>query len=158
MRTHSKWFSAFISLMVFGTAAVAVAQPGWNRRRLNQNELLRVQHFTAPYQGFYCVRTVHTDGRITAWREVPGRGHQGTVRGRLSLPGLAALQGSLAVLPAGPPPPPTTPDGHTRMRLMFQSPGGVQVREYSGVVPLPVLAVVGMVDGALTGAPPGCEL
>jgi hypothetical protein len=138
------------------TASFAVAQPGWSSARLRQNEIVRFQYFTAPYDGSYCVRTVDQTGRIRGWRQVDRR-RVDIVSGQLTVPGLMSLQAGLAVIPPGPPPPPETPDGYTRMRFLFRSPAGVGRREYAGPIPEPVRAVVNIVEGAL-GTNGGCRL
>ena len=138
-------------------AAVGFAQPeGWARAGLRENQLLRFQHFTAPYEGWYCVRVVQDDGRIRGWRQ-EGGGRTHVVRGQLSIVGLGELTAGLALIPPGPPPPPQTAPGDTRMRLIFRTPAGVQRREYAGRIPGPVRAVVNLVEAAI-GADSACRL
>lgn len=148
-----------VGLVALGVASAsfAVAQPGWSGARLRQDEILRIQHFTAPYDGWYCVRVVDDGGRIRGWRQVDRR-RTHVVSGQLSVPGLMSLQAGLAVIPPGPPPPPETPDGHTRMRILFRTPAGLARREYAGPIPAPVRAVVNMVETALGANAGGCSI
>ena len=154
---------AIVSAALFGlalaVASLAVAQPaGWSRGGLGRGDLMRFQHFTAPYEGWYCVRVVGEDGGIRGWRQYDGSGRRNIVSGQLSVPGLMSLQAGLAVIPPAPPPPPSTPDGHTRMRRVFRTPAGVTRREYAGPIPAPVRAVVNIVESALGADSGGCRL
>jgi hypothetical protein len=162
--TKSKWagrgralVGAALVVMGLVSASFAVAQPGWSSARLQQGEIFRFQHFTAPYDGSYCVRTVDESGRIRGWRQVDRR-RVDIVSGQMSVPGLLSLQAGLAVIPPGPPPPPDTPDGYTRMRILFRTPAGVTRREFAGPIPEPVRAVVNMVESALGTNAGGCSL
>lgn len=145
-----------LTLLGLLCATFAVAQPGWSRGGLRQGELLRLQHFTAPYEGWYCVRVVDETGRIQGWRQMDRR-RIDLVSGQMTVPGLMSLQAGLAVIPPGPPPPPETPDGHTRMRIVFRTPAGVARREYAGAIPAPVRAVVNMIESALGANAGGCS-
>jgi len=140
------------------TAGLAFAQPprAWGRSGLRGDQILRVQYFTAPYDGWYCVRTVDETGSIRGWRQYDDR-RTHRVSGSLGVPGLMSLQAGLAVIQPSAAPPARTPDGHTRLRMVFRTPAGRQQREYAGRIPAPVRAVVNMVDGALSSSG-GCQM
>ncbi|MBX3271947.1 MAG: hypothetical protein KF729_16885 [Sandaracinaceae bacterium] len=139
------------------TASVALAQPtAWGRGSLRRDQIVRVQYFTAPYDGWYCVRTVDEDGTVRGWRQYDDR-RSGFVSGQLGIPGLMSLRAGLAVIGPSSAPPAHTADGDTRLRMIFRTPAGVARREYAGRVPEPVRVVVNIIDGAL-GTSGGCEL
>lgn len=144
--------------LALGLAALAVAQPptAWGRGSLRRNQIVRLQYFTAPYDGWYCVRTVDDDGSVRGWRQYDDRRTM-YVSGQLGIPGLMSLQAGLAVIGPSSAPPPDTADGDTRLRMIFRTPAGVQRREYAGRIPEPVRVVVNIVDGAL-GSSGGCQL
>ena len=151
-----------IGAMLVGAAAlmatVAMAQPptAWGRGGLRRNQILRAQYFTAPYDGWYCVRTVSEDGQVRGWRQYDDR-RTHVVSGRLGIPGLMSLQAGLAVIGPSSAPPARTPNGHTRLRMIFRTPAGMARREYANQIPGPVRTVINMVDGAL-GSSGGCHL
>ena len=138
-------------------ASVAVAQipDGWSRGGLRQDQILRAQYFTAPYEGWYCVRTVDESGRVRGWRQEDQR-RTHVVSGSLGVPGLMSLQAGLAVIGPSAAPPPRTPDGHTRLRLLFRTPAGRARREYARRIPAAVRAALNVVNSALPGSG-GCS-
>lgn len=157
-RNRGTWIGALMVGLAALVASLAVAQPptAWGRGSLRRDQILRVQYFTAPYDGWYCVRTVDEDGQVRGWRQYDDRRTM-YVSGQLGIPGMMSLQAGLAVIGPSAAPPRETADGHTRMRMIFRTPAGTQRREYSGRIPEPVRAVVNLVDGAL-GSSGGCQL
>lgn len=157
MKKRGVVFGGLVFVAMLLASAVGVAQPqGWSRGGLAQNQILRFQHFTAPYEGWYCVRVVQEDGRIRGWRQ-HGGSRRHVISGSLGVLGLGQLTAGLAVIPPGPRPPPETAPGHTRMRMVFRTPAGTQRREYAGAIPGPVRSVVNLVESAL-GADAACRL
>ncbi|MCB9597296.1 MAG: hypothetical protein H6719_31515 [Sandaracinaceae bacterium] len=152
------WVGAALVGVAVMIASLAVAQPptAWGRGSLRRDQIVRVQYFTAPYDGWYCVRTVSDDGQVRGWRQYDDR-RTHIVSGQLGIPGLMSLRAGLAVIGPSSAPPAETADGHTRMRMIFRSPAGIARREYAGRIPEPVRAVVNIIDGAL-GSSGGCQL
>lgn len=156
-KTKKDRIAAALFVLAALTASVALAQQprGWSQG-LQESEVLRLQYFTAPYDGWYCVRVVEDDGSVRGWRQEDRRRTQ-IVSGTIGLPGLLTLQAGLAVIGPAAPPPPETADGHTRLRMVFRTPAGVGRREYAGPIPGPVREVVNLVNGALPGSG-GCTI
>jgi len=147
------WVGFGLAGLALLVAGVAMAQPpqGWGRSGLRRNQILRAQYFTAPYQGWYCVRTVDQNGRVQGWRQEDQR-RTHVVSGSLGVPGLMSLQAGLTLIGPSAAPPPRTPNGHTRLRMVFQTPAGRARREYANRIPGPVRQAMNLVNSALPGS------
>ena len=160
-RNQGKNGRSWLGLVLVGlavlVASVAIAQPprDWGRSGLRRDQILRAQYFTAPYDGWYCVRTVDESGAVRGWRQQDQR-RTHVVSGSLGIPGLMSLQAGLALVGPSAAPPPRTPDGHTRLRMVFRTPAGRARREYAGRIPGPVRSALNLVNSALPGSG-GCS-
>lgn len=112
MNVRSRSVALMISLAIGATSsAQSSAAPSDFQPfvlSLAPDELVTLQHYVAPYRGYYCTLAVHFDGRIEGWREVPNWARQSIATATLDPAALATLTSAVTHLADGPSVPPPT--------------------------------------------------